>query len=116
MDFVDEIAERNGIPKSTVKMVVHQFLGEIVSELAKDNRLEFRDFGVFEVKQRAARKAQNPQTMKPVEIPAKRVVKFKMGRGMREGMNGEGSQKQVDSPTSLSGESNSRDRKYEKSA
>jgi len=39
MDFIDEIAERNGIQKSTVKTIVHQFLDEIVSEIAKGNRL-----------------------------------------------------------------------------
>ena len=89
MDFIVEIAARNGTPKSTVKTIVHQFLDEIVSELAKGNRLEFRDFGVFEVKQRAARRDQNPKTMEPVQVPAKRVVKFKAGRGMREGMNDE---------------------------
>jgi len=92
-DFIVEIAARNGTPKSTVKTIVHQFLDEIVSELAKGNRLEFRDFGVFEVRERKPRKAQNPKTMEPVKVPAKRVVKFKMGRLMREGMNGEGVEK-----------------------
>jgi integration host factor subunit beta len=66
---------------------VQQFLDEITSELAKNNRLEFRDFGVFEVKEQAARAAHNPKTLEPVKVPAKRRVKFKMGRAMREGMN-----------------------------
>ncbi|MHC4145109.1 MAG: HU family DNA-binding protein [Planctomycetota bacterium] len=70
-----------------VKAVVHQFLDEIVAELAKGNRLEFRDFGVFEVREQAARTAQNPKTLELVYVPAKRRVKFKMGRVMREGMN-----------------------------
>ena len=103
MDFIDEIAARNGAPKTIVRTIVHQFLDEIVSELAKGNRLEFRDFGVFEVIQRAPRKAQNPKTMEPVEVPAKRVVKFKMGRGMREGMNADIIQRQVESPTPVDG-------------
>ena len=88
-DFVDRITERTQSKHITAKAVVHQFLDEIVSELAKGNRLEFRDFGVFEVKEQAARRARNPKTMEPVEVPAKRVVKFKMGRIMRETMNGE---------------------------
>ena len=87
-DFVDRIAETTQCKRVVVKTVVQQFLDEIVAELAKDNRLEFRDFGVFEVRERAARVAQNPKTLEPVEVPAKRVVKFKMGRIMREGMNG----------------------------
>ena len=86
-ELVDKIAEKTGVTQSTVKTVVQQFLDEITKELAKNNRLEFRDFGVFQVKERAARTSQNPKTLEPVEVPAKRKVKFKMGRVMREGMN-----------------------------
>ena len=86
-EVVDKIAEKTGVKQSTVKAIVQQFLDEISSELAKSNRLEFRDFGIFEVKERAARMAQNPKTMEPVEVQAKRTVKFKMGRLMRERMN-----------------------------
>jgi len=87
-DFVDRIAEKTQCKRIVVKTVVHEFLDEIISELAKGNRLEFRDFGVFEVRERAARVAQNPKTLEPVDVPPKRKVKFKMGRIMREGMNG----------------------------
>jgi integration host factor subunit beta len=87
-ELVDQIAERTQSNQITVKTVVQQFLDEITSELAKNNRLEFRDFGVFEVKERAARTSQNPKTLEPVAVPATRRVKFKMGRIMREGMNG----------------------------
>jgi integration host factor subunit beta len=87
-DFVDRIAKTTQCKHVVVKAVVQQFLDEIVSELAKGNRLEFRDFGVFEVREQAARVAQNPKTLEPVEVPAKRRVKFKMGRIMKEGMNG----------------------------
>ena len=91
-DFVDRIAETTQCKSVVVKMVVQQFLDEIVSELANNNRLEFRDFGVFEVRERAARAAQNPKTLERIQIPAKRKVKFKMGRMMREGMNGKGAE------------------------
>ena len=93
-DFVDRVAERTQSKHATVKAVVQQFLDEITSEVAKSNRLEFRDFGIFEVKERAARISQNPKTLEPVEVPAKRTVKFKMGRLMRESMNSKGVQKQ----------------------
>ena len=46
--------------------------------------MEFRDFGVFETKLRKARKAQNPKTLEPVEVPEKRTVKFKVGRLMKQ--------------------------------
>ena len=87
-DFVDRIADKTQCKHVVVKTVVQQFLDEIVSELAKGNRLEFRDFGVFEVREQAARVAQNPKTMERIQVPAKRRVKFKMGRIMREGVNG----------------------------
>jgi integration host factor subunit beta len=67
-----------------VKDVIQEFLDKITEELARGNRLEFREFGVFEVKNRAARRAQNPRTLEKVQVPAKRVVKFKVGRRMRE--------------------------------
>jgi nucleoid DNA-binding protein len=67
-----------------VKRIVQQFLDEVVNELGKGNRLEFRDFGVFETKLRKARKAQNPKTLEPVEVPEKRTVKFKVGRLMKQ--------------------------------
>ena len=67
-----------------VKKVVQQFLDLVVEELGKGNRLEFRDFGVFETKLRKARKAQNPKTLEPVAVPEKRTVKFKVGRLMKQ--------------------------------
>ena len=92
-ELVDRIAERTQSRHATVKAVVQQFLDEITTELAKNNRLEFRDFGVFEVRKQAPRTAQNPQTLEPIEVPAKRSVKFKMGRIMRERMNAKGAKK-----------------------
>lgn len=77
-------ANRVKVTKVLVKDVIQHFLDGITSHLAEGNRLEFREFGVFEVKQRAARRAQNPRTLEKVDVPAKRVVKFKVGRRMRE--------------------------------
>jgi integration host factor subunit beta len=92
-ELVDKIAEKTGVTQSTVKTIVQRFLYEITSEVAKSNRLEFRDFGIFEVKERAARISKNPKTLEPVEVPAKRTVKFRMGRLMREGMNSKSAKK-----------------------
>ena len=86
-EVIDRIAENTNTRRAVVKPVVQSFLDEIIEELAKNNRLEFRDFGVFETRIRAARKAQNPKTMEQVEVPAKRNVKFKMGRLMKQKMN-----------------------------
>ena len=82
-ELVGRIAEQTGQTKVVVKEILQSFLDEIVRELAQGNRLEFREFGVFEVKERKARRAQNPRTLEKVEVPAKRIVKFKVGREMR---------------------------------
>ncbi len=83
-ELVNRIAEKTGQTKIVAKEVLQTFLDEIVRELSLGNRLEFRDFGVFEVKPRRARRAQNPRTLQKVEVPPKRVVKFKVGRVMRD--------------------------------
>jgi integration host factor subunit beta len=83
-ELIDRIAETTNHRRVQVKRVVQQFLDEIVNELGKGNRLEFRDFGVFESKLRKARKAQNPKTLEPVAVPEKRTVKFKVGRLMKQ--------------------------------
>ena len=83
-ELVNRIAERTGQTKVVVKDILQSFLDEIIQELSDGNRLEFREFGVFEVRRRAARRAQNPRTLEKVYVPAKRVVKFKVGRTMRE--------------------------------
>ena len=69
--------------------MIQSFLNAIIDELAEGNRLEFREFGVFESRERAARLAQNPRTLEKVPVPAKRIVKFKVGRLMRKKVSGE---------------------------
>jgi len=82
-DLIDRIADETGQKRVDVKKTVKTLLDEIVSELGKGNRIEFRDFGVFETKERAPRVAQNPKTLERVQVPARRTVKFKVGRLMR---------------------------------
>ena len=83
-ELIDRIAEETQQKRVHVKRIVQQFLDEVISELGKGNRLEFRDFGVFETRLRKARKAQNPKTLEPVTVPEKRTVKFKVGRLMKQ--------------------------------
>ena len=88
-ELVDRIAESTQTKQTLVKAIIQNSLDEIISELAKGNRLEFRDFGVFETKTQAARTAQNPKTLERIHVPTKRVVKFKIGRLMRQKLNGQ---------------------------
>jgi integration host factor subunit beta len=97
-DLIDRIADRTGNKRVVVKRIIQSFLDDIIEELGQGNRLEFRDFGVFESKIRAARTAQNPKTLERVEVPEKRTVKFKVGRVMKIklGMDGEDSKPESD--------------------
>ena len=92
-ELVDRIADKTNSKRVVVKEIVQSFLNEVIDELGCGNRLEFRDFGVFETKRRAARIAQNPKTLQRVHVPPKRTVKFKVGRLMKvklqEGMDAE---------------------------
>jgi integration host factor subunit beta len=102
-DLVDRIADQTGCKRVTVKRIIQRFLDEIVEELGDGNRLEFRDFGVFELRERAARVAQNPKTMEKVHVPSKRTVKFKVGRLMKEKLHhNNGPVEQKPSPMAVS--------------
>ena len=83
-ELFDRIAEKTDSKRVQVKRIIQMFLDEIVDELGNGNRLEFRDFGVFEAKMRRSRTAQNPKTLERVTVPCKRTVRFKPGRVMKD--------------------------------
>ena len=83
-EIVDRIAERTGLKRNDVRDVVQLFLDSVIDELGQGNRLEFRDFGVFDVRERAERIAQNPKTLERVVVPAKRMARFRVGRLMKQ--------------------------------
>lgn len=96
-ELIDRIAQQTSQKRVVVKRTVQKFLDEMILELGKGNRLEFRDFGVFEIKERKARTAQNPKTLERVTVPAKRVVKFKVGRLMQRSLEDpEGAAREVE--------------------
>ncbi len=82
-ELVDRVTEKTKASRLVVKQIIQEFLDGVIAEIGDGNRLEFREFGVFEVKQRAARMAQNPKTLEPVHVPPKRAVRFKPGRMMK---------------------------------
>ena len=86
-NLIDRIAETTGEQQSLTKKVIQRFFDEIIAALAGGNRLEFRDFGVFETRVTRARMAQNPRTLKKVRVPAKRRVVFRAGRAVTQRLN-----------------------------
>jgi nucleoid DNA-binding protein len=83
-EIVKQISERLGLPQLKTKEIVQQTFDAIVETLLETGRIELRNFGVFEVKQRKARKARNPRTGDKVDVPPKNVVTFKPGKEMEE--------------------------------
>ena len=83
-ELAERIADKVGLGQVQTLQVVQCFLDEIVQELSKGHRLEFRDFGVFETVTRKARTALNPKTLEKVPVLRRRVVKFKVGRLLKQ--------------------------------
>jgi nucleoid DNA-binding protein len=83
-DLARVVSNRTGMPQKQTHEVVQSILGTVLETLAAEGRIELRNFGLFEVKQRAARKARNPRTGEKVDVPEKYVVTFKPGRAMQQ--------------------------------
>ncbi len=83
-EIVKQISDKIGLTQLKTKDIVQQTFDAIVDALLEMGRIELRNFGVFEVKQRKARKARNPRTGERVDVPPKYVVTFKPGKEMEE--------------------------------
>ena len=83
-EIVKQISEKLGMTQLKTKEIVQQTFDAIVETLLVEKRIELRNFGVFEVKRRKARKARNPRTGERVDVEPKYVVTFKPGKEMEE--------------------------------
>jgi integration host factor subunit beta len=83
-EIVKAISDEIGMTQLKTKEIVQKTFDAIVETLIEEKRIELRNFGVFEVKKRAARKARNPRTGDKVFVPEKYVVTFKPGKEMEE--------------------------------
>jgi integration host factor subunit beta len=81
-EIVRTISEEIGLTQLKTKEIVQKTFDAIIDALVAERRVELRNFGVFEVKKRAARKARNPKTGEKVLVPEKFVVTFKPGKEM----------------------------------
>lgn len=85
-EIVKSISEEIGLTQLRTKEIVQKTFDAIIDTLTTEGRIELRNFGVFEVKKRAARKARNPRTGDQIEVPEKYVVHFKPGKEMEARM------------------------------
>lgn len=83
-ELVDEVAGKVGLTKKEAGDAVDAITSAISDTLAMNEKVTLVGFGTFQVMQRKARTGVNPQTRKPINIPAKKVPKFLPGRGLRE--------------------------------
>ena len=81
-DLCEKIAKQTGRTHVVTKQIVQLFLDQIIEELGKGNRVELRNFGVFDTRFQPARRARNPVTNEVVYVSPKTVVSFKIGKAM----------------------------------
>ena len=83
-DFISAVAEKSGLSKVDAKKAVEAFVETVSSELKEGGKVALLGFGSFSVAEKAARKGVNPKTKQPIEIPARKSVKFKAGAELTE--------------------------------
>jgi len=83
-ELAEAISQKLGSPQIVTKQTIQLFLELCTEELVKGNRLEFRDFGILTTVERGSRIGRNPKTGTTVDVPPKRVVRFKSGRLLKE--------------------------------
>lgn len=86
-DLIEKVAKDCAMTKAAAERVFNSILGTITKAVAKGDKVTLVGFGTFSVTKRAARKGRNPQTGKSLQIPAKKVVKFKAGKKLVEAAN-----------------------------
>jgi len=83
-ELIATMAGETGITKAVAAKALQSYVDTVTKELKKNGKLGLVGFGTFSVVKRKAREGRNPQTGKAIKIPAKRVVKFKAGKGLAE--------------------------------
>jgi len=83
-DLVEAVAKKAGISKKAAGEAVNAVVGFVVSALKQGDKVTIPGFGTFSVAERAARTGRNPKTLEEIKIPAKKVPKFKAGKGLKE--------------------------------
>ncbi|WP_285815316.1 HU family DNA-binding protein [Phocaeicola sartorii] len=83
-EFINAVAEKSGLSKTDAKKAVEAFVETVSNELKEGGKVALLGFGSFSVAEKSARKGINPKTKQPIEIPARKSVKFKAGAELTE--------------------------------
>ncbi len=82
--IVKELSQRYGVDQAVTRKIVQGVLDAVVGSLAEEGRIELRNFGVFEIRNRASRVARNPRTNEPIRLPPRKVVVFQPGKKLQD--------------------------------
>jgi len=83
-ELVEEVADQTELTKKVSREAVNAVISVITNSLTRQEKVTLVGFGTFQVRQRKARRGVNPQTRGTIQIPAKKVPKFRPGKGLRE--------------------------------
>lgn len=86
-ELISAVSEQAKLTKADAEKAVSAFICAVTDALKKGDKLSLVGFGTFSTSKRAARKGQNPQTGKKINIPAATVPKFKPGKGLKDAVN-----------------------------
>jgi DNA-binding protein HU-beta len=86
-DLVNSISQKTGLTKTKTNEVIDAFVESVTESLKDGNKVTLVNFGTFNTSKRDARKGRNPKTGETIEIPAKRVARFKVGTGLSKNIN-----------------------------
>lgn len=86
-DLVNSISEKTGLSKTKTNEVIDAFVASITESLKNGEKVTLVNFGTFNTSERDARKGRNPKTGESIEIPSKRVARFKVGAGLSKNIN-----------------------------
>src|SRR4029434_4641911 len=87
-DLIDEVSKISSLTKKETETIVNTIFDNITDALSKGDKVELRGFGSFRIRHRNSRKGRNPKTGSSVYVPQKRVPFFKVGKRLRELVNG----------------------------
>ena len=86
-DIIVKIARETGQSHKAVRAIVQRTFDSVTEALAEEGKIELRNFGVFKVRTRRARKARNPRTGEPVQVAERKTVAFKPGLEMQKSID-----------------------------
>jgi DNA-binding protein HU-beta len=88
-ELIDKIAKEAKVPRAAAERSINSFIATITEVLKAGDKITLPGFGTFQVSNRSARKGRNPRTGQEIDIPAVKIPKFKVGKGLKEAVKGD---------------------------